>query len=83
MSERSEFGPRAPPPEKRRGPDWRSQSGSRPAEAVLVTFAKTKVTRATARKLLRLIFAVELRFISANSKHPEAERSVASRPSSF
>lgn len=57
MSERSEFGPRAPPAEKRRAPDWRSQAGSRPATAVLVTFDKTKVTRATARKLLHLFFA--------------------------
>ncbi|WP_187471034.1 hypothetical protein [Luteimonas viscosa] len=84
VSERSEFGPRAPPSEKRRGPDWRSQSGSRPVEAVLVTFAKTKVTRATARKLLRLIFASGLQFASENeNKQAEAERSVASRPSSF
>src|SRR5690606_23968449 len=52
LFERSEFGPRAPPSEKRRGPDRRSRSGSRLATAVLVTFAKTKVTRASARKLL-------------------------------
>src|SRR5690606_9582166 len=52
LSERSEFGPRAPSSEKRRGPGRRSRSGSRPATAVLVTFAKTKVTRASARKLL-------------------------------
>ncbi|MDH5834871.1 hypothetical protein [Luteimonas kalidii] len=84
MSERSEFGPRAPSTEKRRGPGRRSRTGSRPAEAVLVTFAKTKVTRATARKLLRLIFALGLRFASENeNKQADAERSVASRPSSF
>src|SRR5690606_8415475 len=54
LSERSEFGPRAPSSEKRRGPDRLHRSGSRPATAVLVTFAKTKVTRASARKLLIL-----------------------------
>src|SRR5690606_28720482 len=57
LSERSEFGPRAPSSEKRRGPDRLHRSGSRPATAVLVTFAKTKVTRASARKLLILPFS--------------------------
>src|SRR5690606_31137768 len=60
LSERSEFGPRAPSSEKRRGPDRLHRSGSRPAAAVLVTFAKTKVTRASARKLLLLFLALRL-----------------------
>src|SRR5690606_8931123 len=62
LSERSEFGPRAPSSEKRRGPDRLHRSGSRPATAVLVTFAKTKVTRASARKLLILILFLILPF---------------------
>src|SRR5690606_31300514 len=62
LSERSEFGPRAPLSEKRRGPDRLHRSGSRPATAVLVTFAKTKVTRASARKLLILILILPFSF---------------------
>ncbi|WP_202839583.1 hypothetical protein [Luteimonas saliphila] len=79
MFERSEFGPRAPPTEKRREPDWRSQSGSRPAKTVLVTFAKTKVTRATARKLLQLLFLRNEQAL----RRQEQELSPAARASSF
>jgi len=50
MSERSEFGLRAPSTEKRRGPMRLHRIGSRPAMAFLLTFGKTKVSRATARK---------------------------------
>src|SRR5690606_4097966 len=64
LSERSEFGPRAPSSGKRRGPDRLHRSGSRPATAVLVTFAKTKVTRASARKLLILILPFSFCFRS-------------------
>ena len=45
MSERSEFGRRAALTEERRVPKQRSRFGGRPAQTVLVTFAKTKVTR--------------------------------------
>ena len=81
MFERSEFGPRAPPPAKRRGPIRRSRIGSRPATAVLVTFAATKVTRATARKLLLL----SLLFPSGRLETVEQRQGllVAARPSSF
>ena len=51
MSERSEFGLRAPLTEKHRGPTRLHRVGSRPATAFLLTFGKTKVSRATARKL--------------------------------
>ena len=74
MFERSEFGPRAPPSEKRRGPDRLHRSGSRPATAVLVTFAKTKVTRASARKLLILILPFSFCFHSPPGDVPQAQR---------
>ena len=45
MSERSEFGRRAASTEKRRAPSRRSRGGGRQEQTVLVTFAKTKVTR--------------------------------------
>ncbi|WP_233671425.1 hypothetical protein [Luteimonas cellulosilyticus] len=52
MSERSEFGLRASRTEKRRGPARRSRVGSCPATAVLLTFAKTKVSRANSAEAL-------------------------------
>jgi hypothetical protein len=54
LFERSEFGRRASTSEKRRAPGPLFGPGSRPARALLVTFGKTKVTRASARKLLLL-----------------------------
>ena len=50
VSERSEFGLRAASGEERRAPTRLHRVGSRPAKTVLLTFAKTKVSRATARK---------------------------------
>ena len=56
MFERSEFGHRADLGEERREPETAPSSPApRPSRTVLVTFAKTKVTRATARKLLILM----------------------------
>jgi hypothetical protein len=49
MFERSEFGRRAASPEKRREPSRRSRGGGRQEQTVLVTFAKTKVTRLKAK----------------------------------
>ena len=46
MSERSEFGRRAAMREERRESGRLHRPDERPARAVLVTFAKTKVTRA-------------------------------------
>ena len=46
MSERSEFGRRAAAAEKRRALGERSSASGRQEQTVLVTFAKTKVTRA-------------------------------------
>ena len=46
MFERSEFGRRAAAAEKRRALGERSSASGRQEQAVLVTFAKTKVTRA-------------------------------------
>ncbi|WP_394003145.1 hypothetical protein ACF3M1_01185 [Luteimonas sp. WGS1318] len=52
MSERSEFGLRAASGEEHRGPARRSRVGSRPAMAVLLTFDKTKVSRANSAEAL-------------------------------
>ena len=80
MFERSEFGLRTPSAEKRREPLRRSRSRSRPAKTVLVTFAKTKVTRASARTLLPLILAPQRR----EPEERQGQRlSVAARTSSF
>ena len=46
MFERSEFGRRAAAAEKRRALGERSSASGRQEQTVLVTFAKTKVTRA-------------------------------------
>ena len=54
MSERSEFGLRAPSPEKRRGPPRLYRGGSCLAKAVLLTFDKTKVSRANSAEALFL-----------------------------
>ena len=48
LSERSEFGRRAVPGEEHREPMGRSHIGTRPATAALLTFDKTKVSRAPA-----------------------------------
>ncbi|WP_158238383.1 MULTISPECIES: hypothetical protein [Luteimonas] len=58
MSERSEFGRRALSFEKRREPARRSRVGSCPATAVLLTFDKTKVSRANSAEAL--FFASQL-----------------------
>ncbi|WP_267118176.1 hypothetical protein, partial [Xanthomonas sacchari] len=52
LFERSEFGRRAARREERRGPVRPYRTGSCQAGAVLVTFAKTKVTRARRRESL-------------------------------
>ena len=52
MSERSEFGLRAASGEERREPARRSRVGSCPAMAVLLTFDKTKVSRANSAEAL-------------------------------
>ena len=52
MFERSEFGLRASRTEKRRGPMRLHRIGSRPAMAVLLTFDKTKVSRAYSAEAL-------------------------------
>ncbi|QNM63078.1 hypothetical protein XHV734_4372 [Xanthomonas hortorum pv. vitians] len=49
LSERSEFGRRAAHGEEHGAPVRLYRTGSRQATAVLVTFAKTKVTRAARR----------------------------------
>jgi hypothetical protein len=54
LSERSEFGRRAASREEHRAPTRLHRVGSRPAQTVLLTFAKTKVSRAPARKLWTL-----------------------------
>jgi hypothetical protein len=54
LFERSEFGRRAVSGEERRAPMRLHRIGSRQAQTVLVPFAKTKGTRASARKLLLL-----------------------------
>ena len=63
MFERSEFGPRAPLAEKRRGPVPRSGAGSRPAEGLFGSFlVLQKGTRARSdRKLCTAPFACEQR----------------------
>ncbi|MGV8961612.1 MAG: hypothetical protein ACOH1V_14715 [Stenotrophomonas sp.] len=55
LSERSEFGRRAAPGEERRAPMRFHRIGSCLAQAVLVTFGKTKVARAFRRESLYLL----------------------------
>ncbi|MEA9677090.1 hypothetical protein VDF37_21040, partial [Xanthomonas campestris pv. raphani] len=57
LSERSEFGRRAARGEEHRAPVRLHRTGSRRASAVLVTFAKTKVTRATGAEAFAFAFA--------------------------
>ncbi|WP_157515204.1 hypothetical protein [Luteimonas abyssi] len=73
MFERSEFGQRAPSSEKRRAPIGRSPIGSRPAKAILLTFVATKVSRASARKLLILLL-LRLLPISVMACYGRSER---------
>ena len=57
LSERSQFGRRAACGEEHRVPVRLHRTGSRRASAVLVTFAKTKVTRATGAEAFAFAFA--------------------------
>ena len=77
MSERSEFGLRAASGEERRGPARRSRVGSRPAMAVLLTFDKTKVSRANSAEAL--FFANQLK-PSESGERREAEQVHSFRP---
>ncbi|MEA9710965.1 hypothetical protein VDH22_03205, partial [Xanthomonas campestris pv. raphani] len=75
LSERSEFGRRAARGEEHRAPVQLHRTGSRRANTVLVTFAKTKVTRATgAEASAWLCLSFRLR-----SPRPKASRAPQSR----
>ena len=77
MSERSEFGLRAASGEERREPMRLHRIGSRPAMAVLLTFDKTKVSRANSAEALFL--ANQLKS-SERGERREAEQVHGFRP---
>ena len=80
MSERSEFGLRAASGEARRGPMRLHRIGECPAMAVLLTFDKTKVSRANSAEAL--FFAVR-RGHARQANEASAQLSPAARASSF
>jgi hypothetical protein len=71
LSERSEFGRRAAWGEEHRAPMRLHRIGECRAKAVLVPFAKTKGTRASARKLL-ILFLFRL-LVSISEKKLKGE----------
>ena len=75
MSERSEFGLRAASGEARRGPMRLHRIGECPAMAVLLTFDKTKVSRANS--------AEALLFANHWNRAPAGERSEAMQVHGF
>ena len=77
MSERSEFGRRAASGEERRGPMRLHRIGECPAMAVLLTFDKTKVSRANSAEAL--FFANQLKPRERGARR-EAEQVHSFRP---